>query len=281
MNVSVDLSCQKGLPEGHRYLCMVDFQSRDTRRGPTSDEDDDDDEDDDASETPQTEADEAMDSDTATEPTSETDPGAPTDTTSTDSARVAETSPSESLTEQTADPRDHQPAHSAANEPSTETEPAESMPTQPLDIAVVTVGTTADADVEDALTTAFESAGHTIVTWERLAAEYDTLQHTVDVLIDRDDVDVVVTTGGIGLGTDEVTIEAVHPLFEKALPGFGEAFRTILFEHIGTGIVAVRSTAGIANGTLVFCLPGGHEAAALAVEEIIATEAPELVPHLD
>jgi molybdenum cofactor biosynthesis protein B len=155
------------------------------------------------------------------------------------------------------------------------------MPTQPLDVAVVTVGTTDVASVEDAVTGAFESAGHTIVTRERLAQEYDTLQHAVDTLIGRDGVDVVVTDGGIGLGTDEVTIEAVHPLFEKALPGFGEAFRTLLFEHIGTGIVAVRSTAGIANETLVFCLPGGHEAAALAVDEIIATEAPELVAHLD
>ncbi|MFC7026389.1 molybdenum cofactor biosynthesis protein B [Halomicroarcula sp. GCM10025710] len=67
---------------------------------------------------------------------------------------------------------------------------------------------------------------------------------------------------------------------EKALPGFGEAFRTLLFDHIGTGIVAVRTTAGVAKSTPVFCLPGDPEAAALGVEEIVAPEAGELVAHL-
>jgi len=93
-------------------------------------------------------------------------------------------------------------------------------------------------------------------------------------------VDVVLTAGGIGISPEERTIEAVHPLLEKALPGFGEAFRKLLFEQIGTGIVAVRSTAGITDGTLVFCLPADAAAASLAIEEIVATEAPELVAHL-
>lgn len=78
-----------------------------------------------------------------------------------------------------------------------------------------------------------------------------------------------------------MTIEAVHPLLEKALPCFGEAFRTLLYDVIGSGIVAVRSAAGVADGTLVFCLPADAEAAGLAVEEILVTEAPKLVAHIN
>lgn len=78
-----------------------------------------------------------------------------------------------------------------------------------------------------------------------------------------------------------MTIEAVHPLLEKALPCFGEAFRTLLYDVIGSGIVAVRSAAGVADGTLVFCLPADAEAAGLAVEEILVTEAPRLVAHIN
>jgi molybdenum cofactor biosynthesis protein B len=147
-------------------------------------------------------------------------------------------------------------------------------------VAVVTVGTGVEG-VDDAVAAAFESAGHTVAVRERLRGDYDTVQQVVDRLVGRSDVDVVVTAGGVGIGADEATIEAVHPLLEKALPGFGEAFRSRLFEVIGTGIVAVRTTAGVADGTLVFCLPGDPEAAVVAVEEILVAEAPELVEYLD
>ncbi|MBX0323719.1 molybdenum cofactor biosynthesis protein MoaB [Halomicroarcula sp. F13] len=154
---------------------------------------------------------------------------------------------------------------------------------RPVDVALVTVGTTTGQGSDptgEALATAIESAGHSVTARERLRGDYDGIQQAVDTVVGRDDVEVVVTAGGVGIEPSEATIEAVHPLFEKALPGFGEAFRTLLFEHIGTGIVAVRSTAGIADGTPVFCLPADAEAATLAVDEIIATEAPELVAHL-
>jgi len=93
-------------------------------------------------------------------------------------------------------------------------------------------------------------------------------------------VEVVVTAGGLGVAQSEHTLEAVHPLFEKALPGFEEVYRSLLFEQLGTGVIAVRATAGIAERTPVFCLPADPSAARLAIDEIIAAEAPSLVAEL-
>ena len=76
--------------------------------------------------------------------------------------------------------------------------------------------------------------------------------------------------------TDDVTVEAVEPLFEKTLPGFGELFRQLSYDEIGTKVVGTRATAGIADGVPVFCLPGSENAATLGVEEIVVKEAPHL-----
>lgn len=152
----------------------------------------------------------------------------------------------------------------------------------PAAVAVVTVGTTTDGGdpTGDAVVSSLEGAGHTVPTRERLRGDYDSVQGVVDTLVGREDVDVVVIAGGTGVREDEVTIEAVHPLFAKALPGFGEVFRDILAEEIGTGVVAVRATAGIADGVPVFCIPGDAEIATLAVREVIAEEGGRLADHL-
>ena len=152
--------------------------------------------------------------------------------------------------------------------------------TRSIDVAVVTVAGDRAA-LEDTVTTAFKAAGHAVVRCARPDSGYDSLQQQVDALVGDSAVDIVVTVGGVGLAADELAIEAVHPLLEKALPGFGEAFRDRLADHIGTGIVGVRSTAGLCDGTFVFCLPGDAEAAELAVSEILAIEAPRLVSDLE
>ena len=156
----------------------------------------------------------------------------------------------------------------------------EAAPSRSVDVAVVTVAGDRDT-LEDTVATAFEAAGHDVVQRERLRGGYDGIQEMVDTLVGREAVDVVVTVGGVGLTADDMAVEAVHPLLEKALPGFGEAFRSRLADHVGTGIVGVRSAAGVSDGTLVFCLPGDAEAATLAVEGILATEAPVLLDQLD
>lgn len=89
--------------------------------------------------------------------------------------------------------------------------------------------------------------------------------------------DVIVISGGTGISPRDVTVEAVSPLFEKELPGFGELFRRMSFEGIGTSAIASRSTAGLVGRALVFALPGSPPAVRLALEKIILPEAPHLL----
>lgn len=148
-----------------------------------------------------------------------------------------------------------------------------------LEVAVVTVSSTRSLDDDpsgEAIVAAFEAEGHEISTRELVADDLDGVQGRVDALVDRDDVDVVVTTGGTGVTPDDVTVEAVRPLFEKQLPGFGELFRRRSEADIGTRVVATRAVAGIADGVPVFCLPGSEAAAELGTREIIVPEAGHL-----
>ena len=80
---------------------------------------------------------------------------------------------------------------------------------------------------------------------------------------------------------DDVTIEAVEPLLDKRLPGFGELFRTLSYEEIGTKVVGTRAVAGVADGVPVFCLPGSENAARLGTGDIVIEEAPHLAGLAD
>jgi len=148
-----------------------------------------------------------------------------------------------------------------------------------LNVAVLTVSSTRTRDEDTAggtIVTALEAEGHEIATRDVVQDAYDNVQSAVDRFVSRSDVDAVVTTGGTGVTPDDVTVEAVEPLFEKRLPGFGELFRRLSYEEIGTQAIATRATAGIADGVPVFCLPGSESAVRLGTEEIIV----EVVGHL-
>jgi molybdenum cofactor biosynthesis protein B len=148
-----------------------------------------------------------------------------------------------------------------------------------LSAAILTVSTSRTLDEDpagDAIAAAFEAADHAIAAREVVADDVDALQSTVDRLTDRNDVDVVVTTGGTGVTPDDVTIEAVSARFDKELPGFGELFRRRSEDEIGTRVVGTRATAGIVGGVPTFCLPGSENAARLGSEELIVPEAPHL-----
>ena len=148
-----------------------------------------------------------------------------------------------------------------------------------LGVAVVTISSSRSLDDDpagDAVAELVEGAGDEVVIRELVRDEYDGVQDAVDRLVDREDTDCVVTTGGTGVTPDDVTVEAVEPLFEKRLPGFGELFRTLSYEEIGTKVVGTRAAAGVADGVPVFCLPGSENAARLGAGEIIVEEAPHL-----
>lgn len=144
--------------------------------------------------------------------------------------------------------------------------------------AVVTISSSRSLETDpagDAIESAIEATGE-VVTRELIPDDLDTIQGTVNRLTDREDVDLIVTSGGTGVTPDDVTIEAVRPLFSKELPGFGELFRILSHEDIGTKVVATRATAGIVEGVPVFCMPGSENAVRLGTEEIIVPEAGHL-----
>ncbi|PAU82643.1 molybdenum cofactor biosynthesis protein [Halorubrum salipaludis] len=147
-------------------------------------------------------------------------------------------------------------------------------------IGVVTVSSSRSLDDDPSgeyLVSAFEEAGHEVAVRELVPDEYDSVQGTVDRLARRKDTDAVVTTGGTGVTPDDVTPEAVKGLFSKTLPGFGELFRRLSHEEIGTRTIGSRATAGVVSATPVFCLPGSENAVRLGADEIILPEIGHLV----
>lgn len=163
-------------------------------------------------------------------------------------------------------------------DPSTATDDEPDLDT--IGVAVLTVSSDRSIDEDtsgDTIAELVDAAGHSITTRELIPGGYDRVQSSVDSLSDRDDTDAIVVVGGTGVAPDDVTVEAVRPLFDKELPGFGELFRSLAREEIGTRIVATRTTAGVADGTPVFCLPGRERAARLGTAEIVVPEIEHLV----
>jgi molybdenum cofactor biosynthesis protein B len=143
-----------------------------------------------------------------------------------------------------------------------------------LGVAVLTVSSSRSLDDDaagDRIVEALENAGHEVTTRDLVPDDYDTVQGTVERFVDRDDTDIVITTGGTGVTPDDVTVEAARPLFDKELPGFGELFRRRSYDEIGTMVVATRATAGVAGDVPVFSIPGSENAAALGAELIVAS----------
>jgi len=119
-----------------------------------------------------------------------------------------------------------------------------------------------------------EDAGHRVLHREVQPDEAETLQRTVQSWCGEEEVDVVLVTGGTGVTQRDVTPEAIEPLYDKPLAGFGELFRHLSFAEIGTACIQSRASAGLVQKTLVFLMPGSTGACRLAIESII-------LPQLD
>ena len=149
----------------------------------------------------------------------------------------------------------------------------------PLYVAIVTVSSTrgpGDDPGGDAAAELVREAGGRVTERAHIADDYAAIQGTVGRLAADPDVDCVVTTGGTGVTVDDVTPDACAGLFDREIPGFGELFRAISYEEIGTRAMASRATAGIVGGVPVFCLPGSTNAVRTAMGELILPEAPHL-----
>jgi molybdopterin adenylyltransferase len=147
----------------------------------------------------------------------------------------------------------------------------------PLNVAVLTVSDTRTADNDtsgDLIQERLGSAGHKVAKRLIHADDLEKLRHVLGDWVDDTGIDVIITTGGTGLTRRDVTPEAVEPFFTKPIPGFGELFRQLSYEDIGTSTIESRALAGVADDTLVFCLPGSTGACRLGLDKII-------LPQLD
>lgn len=115
-----------------------------------------------------------------------------------------------------------------------------------------------------------KGAGFELVSHDVLREEPELLRSAVQELCKRSDIGAVIVNGGTGISPRDRTIEALAPLFEKTLDGFGEAFRRLSFDQIGANAILSRAAAGVVNQHVVIALPGSPKAVRLAVEELIA-----------
>ncbi len=142
----------------------------------------------------------------------------------------------------------------------------------PVSIAVLTVSdsrTEANDKSGHLLVSRLKGAGHTLSEKTIVRDNIFEVRAVVSCWIADPDVQVVLTTGGTGVTGFDGTPEAVTPLLEKTLDGFGEVFRVISYEEIGTSTLQSRAVAGVANGTYVFCLPGSSGACATGWDKLL------------
>lgn len=141
-----------------------------------------------------------------------------------------------------------------------------------LGLALLTVSSSRsleDDPAGDAAAAAATEAGHDVVARVRQPDQITAIQRSVRGFLRDDHVDLVVTMGGTGVTPDDVTPEAVEPLLDRQLPGFGERFRATSVSQIGERVIASRATAGVADGVPIFCVPGSEPAVRLAMTELI------------
>lgn len=145
----------------------------------------------------------------------------------------------------------------------------------PLNIAVLTVSDTrslADDRSGDLLRARVEAAGHRLHDRQIVRDDKYAIRAVVSGWIADPQCQVVISTGGTGLTGRDGTPEALIPLFDKEIEGFGEIFRMVSWQKIGTSTLQSRATAGVANGTYLFILPGSTSACADAWDAVIAAQ---------
>ncbi|MEM9255619.1 MAG: molybdenum cofactor biosynthesis protein B [Pseudomonadota bacterium] len=143
---------------------------------------------------------------------------------------------------------------------------------QPLSIAVLTVSdtrTAADDTSGDYLVEAAGEAGHRLAERQIVPDDVYQIRAVLSAWIAAVGIDAVLVTGGTGFSGRDSTPEAVTPLFDKAIDGFGEVFRALSFEEIGSSTVQSRALAGFANNTVIFCMPGSTGACRTAWSGLI------------
>ncbi|WP_251424243.1 MogA/MoaB family molybdenum cofactor biosynthesis protein [Veillonella agrestimuris] len=161
---------------------------------------------------------------------------------------------------------------------------AQEVTNRPLRVAILTVSDTRTVETDKGGNTVealLLAAEHEVLHRAIVIDDYEAIREAIIPWCMDKALDVIITTGGTGIASRDVTIEAVNSLFEKHIPGFGEIFRYLSYtEDIGTKAIASRADAGVKNNTLIFSIPGSVGAVTLAMEKLILPEMPHLVREI-
>ena len=142
----------------------------------------------------------------------------------------------------------------------------------PINIAVITISDsrTKENDTSgDTLEKRITDAGHKMIKRTIIPDDVSQIKDTLDTMSKEEEIDCIITTGGTGLTGRDTTPEAVNEIASKHIDGFGELFRQVSFEKIGTSAIQSRAVAALINSTYVFCLPGSTGACKDGWDEIL------------
>lgn len=112
-----------------------------------------------------------------------------------------------------------------------------------------------------------------------VADDKEAIREAIRDALKNEDVNAVLIVGGTGIAPKDVTIETVSPLLEKTLPGFGELFRSLSYDEIGSPAIMSRAVAGVTEGKVIFCIPGSPNAVKLCLDKLILPETGHIVKH--
>lgn len=152
-----------------------------------------------------------------------------------------------------------------------------------VNCAVITVSDTRSPETDRSgqlIQQQLTQAGHAPVAYTILKDEPAQIQAAVQAFCQRADLDAVILNGGTGIAPRDTTFEAIEQLLDQVLPGFGELFRSLSYQEIGSRAMASRAIAGVCQGKLIFSLPGSTGAVQLALEKLILPELVHLVEQL-
>lgn len=153
---------------------------------------------------------------------------------------------------------------------------------QQLSYAVLTISDTRTIDTDSSgqlIIDSMNRAGHRLLDRRIVPDDPTDICAAVGQLCAVADLDVILATGGTGISPRDQTPEAIEPLLDVPLPGFGEMFRVLSYEEIGPATMLSRAMAGRIGRVLIFCLPGSSNAVRLAMEKLLVPELPHLVHH--
>ena len=149
--------------------------------------------------------------------------------------------------------------------------------------AIVTLSDTRTVETDTAgkrINDLLVADGHAVIDRRVIRDDADGLKKLLDEFLARADIDAIVTTGGTGISRRDQAIDVIESVIELPLPGFGELFRMLSWQQVGSGALLSRATAGIANNKPIFALPGSPAAVDLAMTKLILPELKHLLGQL-